>query len=133
WSGAVCIASRMMLNSGRSVWRAQRAHPAAEQERQQGRWWSEYMKAAGYRTYMSGKWHTPADVQRSFDIVRDPRPGMPKDTPSSYNRPPADGPDPWSPADPEQGGYWSGGTHWSERVGDHGVDFVQQAAGEDAP
>ncbi len=133
WSGAVCIASRMMLNSGRSVWRAQTAHAAGDQERREGRWWSEYMKSAGYRTYMTGKWHTPADVERSFDVVRDPRPGMPKDTPDSYNRPPADGPDPWSPSDRAQGGFWSGGTHWSEVVGDHGVAFLQQASAENAP
>lgn len=133
WSGAVCIASRMMLNSGRTVWRAQQAHAVAEQEREQGRWWSEYMKAAGYRTYMTGKWHTPADVQRSFDVVRDPRPGMPKDTPAAYNRPPADGPDLWSPADVAQGGFWAGGTHWSEVVGNHGVDFLRQASQEDQP
>ncbi len=133
WSGAVCIASRMMLNSGRSVWRAQRAHATAEAERQAGRWWSEYLKAAGYRTYMTGKWHTPANVQRAFDVVRDPRPGMPTDTPTSYNRPPATGPDPWSPTDVAQGGYWAGGTHWTEVVGEHSVNFIQQAANEDAP
>src|SRR5690606_22585058 len=122
-----------MLNSGRSVWRAQQAHAAGDAERKAGRWWSEYMKAAGYRTYMTGKWHTPADVRRSFDIVRDPRPGMPPDTPDAYNRPPAAGADPWSPADSAQGGYWKGGKHWSEVVGDHGVAFLEQAAAEDAP
>lgn len=133
WSGAVCIASRMMLNSGRTVWRAQRVHATAEAERQAGRWWSEYMKSAGYRTYMTGKWHTPANVQRSFDVVRDPRPGMPADTPAAYNRPPEEGADPWSPTDVTHGGYWAGGKHWTEVAAEHGVNFIQQAANDDTP
>lgn len=133
WSGAVCIASRMMLNSGRTVWRAQALHRTAERERAAGRWWSEYLKQAGYRTYMTGKWHTPANVEKSFDVVRDPRPGMPKDTPSSYHRPPASGDDAWSPDDPSLGGYWQGGTHWSEVVGQHGVDFLAEAADDSSP
>lgn len=133
WSGAVCIASRMMLNSGRSVWRAQRAHATADAERQAGRWWSKYMKAAGYRTYMTGKWHTPANVKLSFDVVRDPRPGMPADTPAAYNRPLATGPDSWSPSDDTQGGYWAGGKHWTEVASDHSVDFIQQAVQEETP
>jgi choline-sulfatase len=133
WSGAVCIASRMMLNSGRTVWRAERVHPQAELERRRGRWWGEAMKAAGYKTYMTGKWHLPADPYRSFDVVRDVRPGMPKDTPSSYRRPPDAGEDEWSPSDASLGGYWEGGTHWSEVVGNHGVDFLALAAVEDRP
>ena len=47
YSGAVCIASRMMLNSGRFVWTSEKLHNQAEQEREAGRWWSEYMKQAG--------------------------------------------------------------------------------------
>ncbi len=57
WSGAVCVASRTMLNSGRFIWNANAIYATSEQERAAGRWWSEYMKAAGYRTYMTGKWH----------------------------------------------------------------------------
>ncbi len=101
WSGAVCVASRTMLNSGRFVWNANAIHKDSEQEREQGRWWSEYMKSAGYRTYMTGKWHCRADANKSFDVVRDVRPGMPKDTKQGYNRPLAPGNDPWSPSDPK--------------------------------
>ena len=51
WSGAVCVASRHMLNTGRFLWQAHEASKKAEQERSDGRWWSEHMKKAGYRTY----------------------------------------------------------------------------------
>jgi len=133
WSGAVCIASRTMLNSGRSVWNAQRIWNDSEQERQQGRWWSEYMKSAGYRTYMTGKWHCKADAEKAFDVVKDIRPGMPKDTPEGYNRPLAPGQDTWSPSDPKFGGFWDGGTHWSEVVANHATDFMSEVKERDEP
>ncbi|MDA7875040.1 sulfatase-like hydrolase/transferase, partial [Rhodopirellula sp.] len=81
WSGAVCVASRTMLNTGRFVWNANGVHSKSEQERQEGRWWSEYMKQAGYRTYMTGKWHCKANAEKAFDVARDIRPGMPKASP----------------------------------------------------
>jgi len=133
WSGAVCIASRMMLNSGRTVWRAEVAHKQAERERAEGRFWSEHLKRTGYKTYMTGKWHVPVNAEKAFDIARDIRPGMPKDTESSYNRPPAKGEDPWSPYDKSLGGFWAGGTHWSEVVGNHGVDFIKMASKDEVP
>ena len=33
WSGAVCVASRHMLNTGRFIWRAEQASKKAEDER----------------------------------------------------------------------------------------------------
>ena len=133
WSGAVCVASRTMLNTGRFLWNANAVHAKSEQERQQGRWWSEYMKRAGYRTYMTGKWHCKASAEKAFDIARDIRPGMPKATEAGYNRPAADGTDPWSPSDPKFGGFWEGGTHWSEVVANNAQDFMKDAAGNDSP
>ncbi len=133
WSGAVCVASRTMLNTGRFVWNANAVHAKSEQERQQGRWWSEHMKRAGYRTYMTGKWHCKASAEKAFDIARDIRPGMPKATEAGYNRPAADGTDPWSPSDPKFGGFWEGGTHWSEVVANNAQDFMKDAAGNDSP
>ncbi len=47
WSPAVCIASRSMLLTGRSAWRAQSIYDTAEQERQAGRWRPNYLKAEG--------------------------------------------------------------------------------------
>ncbi len=131
WSGAVCVASRTMLNTGRFVWNAQAVYRSSEQERLAGRWWSEYLKSAGYRTYMTGKWHCTADAQKSFDVVRDVRPGMPQTIESAYNRP---GPNnDWSPSDRSIGGFWQGGTHWSEVVANHAADFLKQASERDEP
>jgi len=87
WSGAVCIASRCMLNTGRFLWHAQKVYGEAEKERAAGRFWSEYMKKAGYKTYMTGKWHVKADPEKAFDVAKDPRPGMPRQTKQGYNRP----------------------------------------------
>jgi len=133
WSGAVCVASRTMLNSGRFVWNAREIYAQSENERQAGRWWGEIMKSAGYRTYMTGKWHCRANAEASFDVVRDVRPGMPKDVKAGYNRPIKGEVDPWSPSDPRFGGFWEGGTHWSEVVANHSIDFLRDASQQDDP
>ena len=133
WSGAVCVASRTMLNTGRFVWDAHRVWDASEAERREGRWWSEYLKQAGYRTYMTGKWHCKAKAEAAFDVARDIRPGMPRDTQEGYNRPQGPGQDTWSPSDPKFGGFWEGGTHWSEVVSNHAADFFAEAKDRDEP
>jgi len=133
WTGAVCVASRTMLNTGRFLWNAHRVDKRAEQERQAGRFWSEYMKGAGYDTYFTGKWHVKADAEKAFDFVTHVRPGMPNQTPQGYNRPIEGQPDPWSPYDRSLGGFWKGGKHWSEVLGDDAVADIEQAAGRDKP
>ncbi|MDC3335776.1 sulfatase-like hydrolase/transferase [Opitutales bacterium] len=127
WSGAVCVASRHMLNTGRFLWRAEKASKVAEAEREAGRFWSENMKTAGYKTYMTGKWHVRANAENCFDVTSNVRGGMPNQTPSGYNRPLPGQPDPWSPSDPEFQGFWKGGKHWSEIVADDTLDFLSQA------
>ena len=127
WSGAVCVASRHMLNTGRFLWEAEIASKKAEAERSEGRWWSEYMKKAGYKTYMTGKWHVRANVENCFDLVRNPRGGMPNQTPAGYNRPLPNQPDPWSPYDPKFEGFWKGGKHWSEIVAEDALFFINKA------
>jgi arylsulfatase A-like enzyme len=133
WIGAVCVASRTMLITGRSLWRAKAIYDQTEGEREAGRLWPQLLSAVGYRTYMTGKWHIRADASRTFDITRDVRGGMPKDKASGYSRPIAGKPDPWSPFDRSLGGFWEGGTHWTEVVGNHGVDFLKQASAEPSP
>lgn len=133
WSGAVCVASRTMLNTGRFLWYANEIYDKSEEERIAGRFWSEHMKKAGYRTYMTGKWHVRADAAKAFDVVRHVRGGMPNQTPEGYNRPVEGEEDPWDPTDPRFGGFWKGGTHWSEVVGDNGLDFIKQASDRNEP
>jgi choline-sulfatase len=127
WGGAVCVASRSMLNSGRFVNRAQDGLKTNPQ-------WAELMKKAGYKTYMTGKWHVPG-VNPLFDVVKDVRPGMPKQTKEGYNRPKdeEDYKNGWKPWDKSKGGYWQGGTHWSKVVADNSIDFLNQASKEDKP
>jgi arylsulfatase A-like enzyme len=127
WSGAVCVASRHMLNTGRFIWRAEQASQKAEDERAAGRFWSENMKGAGYKTYMTGKWHVRASAEKCFDVTRNVRGGMPNQTPAGYNRPLPGKPDPWSPYDPKFGGFWKGGRHWSAIVADDALDYIAQA------
>lgn len=133
WSGAVCVASRTMLNTGRFLWHANEVYNTTEQEREAGRLWSEIMRSGGYDTYMTGKWHVRADAEKAFDLAVDVRGGMPNQTPEGYNRPIEGQPDPWSPYDPKFEGFWKGGKHWSEVVGDHACDFLGKASQDEDP
>jgi choline-sulfatase len=133
WHGAVCVASRSMLVTGRTVWRAQAMEEKQKADVEAGRLWPQRMAALGYETYFSGKWHVAADVRKAFDHVANLRPGMPGDTREGYNRPLPGKPDPWNPSDPAFGGHWKGGKHWSEVLGDDGVRFLGQAAKSDKP
>ncbi|MGJ8725021.1 MAG: sulfatase-like hydrolase/transferase [Roseibacillus sp.] len=135
WNGAVCIASRTMILSGRSLWHAQALDnkEGAEGLIERGETWPQLMKAAGYGTYFSGKWHTKAQPERIFDVVRHKRPGMPNQTKTGYRRPLADGSDPWDAADPKFEGFWKGGKHWSEVVADDAELFFEEAAKKEEP
>ena len=124
WNGAICMASRAMLNCGSHI------NFAQENIKTKPRW-SELMKQAGYKTYMTGKWHVPGKPR--FDVVRDVRGGMPKG--SGYNRPKneKDYKSGWKPWDKSFGGFWAGGKHWSEIVADHGIDYMKMAQKDDKP
>jgi len=133
WSGAVCVASRTMINTGRFVWKANKIYRSTEQERQAGRFWSEHLKKAGYRTYMTGKWHVRAKAEKAFDVTAHVRGGMPNQTSQGYNRPQDGKPDPWKPWDKSFEGFWKGGKHWSEIVADDALDFIADADKRDNP
>lgn len=133
WHGAVCVASRTMLVTGKTVWHAKGAEKGLNAVVADGRLWPQRMAAQGYETYFSGKWHIQADVEKAFGHVVNKRPGMPRDEPEGYNRPLPGQPDPWNPSDPKFGGFWQGGKHWSEVLGDDSIGFLEQAAKSEKP
>ena len=128
WNGAVCVASRAMLVSGAFVNRAQEMVKNKIT-------WPEMMSKAGYTTYMTGKWHVSVKPAKIFDHVKNVRAGMPKDVKDGYNRPlsPAHYEKGWKPWDKSKGGFWEGGTHWSEVVANDAIAFIDLAKKDTKP
>ena len=148
WSGAVCVASRHMLITGRYIWRAQQASnilggprkgnkkPSANQKAKQREFdglWPQVLKRQGYQTFFTGKWHIRAKADEAFEVARNIRPGMPNQTSAGYNRPLPGKPDPWSPYDKKFEGFWKGGKHWSEIVADDAIDYLGMAKKDKRP
>lgn len=133
WNGAICVASRTMLNTGRYIWHAKAVSEDLKTEVSEKRFWSEQMKSAGYKTYMTGKWHVKHGADKTFDVADHIRGGMPKQTPEGYDRPVEGQPDKWSPFDTKFGGFWEGGTHWSEVVANDALAFLDDAGQQNAP
>ncbi len=136
WSGAVCVASRTMLMTGRQLWHAQKVFANKKLMSEfvdKQRLWPQLLEKEGYRTYMSGKWHVKADAAKVFNVARHVRPGMPRSVKKAYNRPLEGKPDPWDPADKSIGGFWEGGKHWSEVQADDAVGYLQEAGKSDQP
>lgn len=150
WAPAVCVASRTMLNTGKYIWKAARYSAKAakredpnlpekmveyevKQEVPKG-YWSEYMKAEGYDTYFAGKWHVGRKVNEIFDVCGTVRGGMPNQTRERYERKFIEGePDTWSPYDKSKEGFWKGGKHWSEVLGDEALGFLDAATNDEDP
>ena len=152
WNGAVCVASRAMLMSGRYVWRAQTQSNRWNQGNGLEETWGKLMESGGYDTYMTGKWHIQAKADAVFQNAENVRPGMPRDSwpaaqvgkklseienptledlhailPIGYGRPKNEQDMSWSPYDTSFGGFWEGGKHWSEVVKDDALSFIDQA------
>jgi len=129
WNGAICVASRNMMMTGRYLWHAHRE----EKSMGQRRLWPQLMRDAGYTTYMTGKWHIKAKADQLFDHVGDVRPGMPNQVKLGYNRPIEGEKDPWDPTDKKNNGFWKGGKNWSEVEADTAVKFLAMAKKETKP
>lgn len=157
WNGAVCVASRAMMISGRSVWNADRFRQEWLVGKGMDKTWGKLMEGAGYDTYMTGKWHVDAKAESVFQNVVHVRPGMPRDAwkndemvenlrsiegteispakfmPVGYNRPLGEDDLSWSASDPKYGGYWEGGKHWSEVLKDDALGFITNTKNRDNP
>ena len=134
WSGAVCVASRMMMISGKYLWHAQKDHAKTKQLYQdKGRLWPQLLESNGYDTYFTGKWHIKADANKAFKVAGNVRGGMPNQTEAGYNRPIEGQTMKWTPWDESFGGFWKGGKHWSEVVGDDASGFINTAKKSDNP
>ena len=141
WNGAICLASRAMIITGKTIWDAKTTSDqwskkenleAAQQS------WGKLLEQKGYQTYMTGKWHIPIDPKVIFQTVRNVRPGMPRDffkkeNRKGYNRPIKGEDDIWKASDSLNGGFWEGGKHWSEVIKDDALDFLKQAENKEAP
>lgn len=122
WSGAVCVASRTMLITGQTVFRApqnrsyldkwaQGDTPAAN--RQEAPLWSEVFTQAGYTTFLTGKWHnTDYAALKGFTYAKSIGLGMYETFDPSGSKEPgyhrgALTDSEWRPWDPKFTGHWT--------------------------
>jgi len=94
---------------------------------------AQQLAAGGYQTFFTGKWHVQASADSVFEVARHVRGGMPNQTKAGYNRPKSRDDNAWKPWDKSFEGFWKGGKHWSEVVGDDAVDYMQMASGDKRP
>jgi arylsulfatase A-like enzyme len=133
WSGAVCIVSRAMLNTGRFIYHAKQ--DIGGKEGAKVPLWGECLGRAGYQTFMTGKWHNgDAALKQSFKQIGPYGGGMFPSTDvegDAYYRP-ATG-NTWSPSDRSRQGHWrkteDGKTvHSSKQWADAAIQFLNNEA-----
>jgi len=127
WSGAVCVASRTMLITGQTVYRApenkvyidawgQARGPLSVEKETAVKLWPEVFRDAAYRTFLTGKWHNShAAILQGFTDGKAVGSGFyntfefagqkSKDNPG-YNRPTPEN-NSWNPWDPKFHGHWN--------------------------
>lgn len=133
WNGAVCVASRAMLITGKFVWNTWNDIDNLDSLAQKRELWPQMLKNQGYDTYFAGKWHARITPDTLFDYKRHVRPGMPGTVPEAYNRPIKGEKPRWSPYDKSLGGFWKGGTHWSEVLANDAKEFFSLASKDPDP
>jgi len=116
WSGAVCIASRTMLNTGLTTFHA---HKRAEETPL----WGETLGNAGYDTAIIGKWHlSNANLKRNFQEIGPVSGGMFESGPAAYGRPSPG--NTWTPWDMSLKGQWLHTNVWQHA----GHDEIKHSA-----
>jgi arylsulfatase A-like enzyme len=133
WHGAVCVASRTMINTGKFLWRANALETQLDTLAAREQLWSKEMERLGYDTYMTGKWHVNISPPEIFNHVGTVRGGMPGAVPEMYDRPLDPNDWEWTPWDTAFGGFWKGGTHWSEVVANETMGFLDRASSSEKP
>lgn len=124
WSGAVCVASRTMLITGQSVFRAPKNKPyldkwansrgaIAVEGSTEVKLWPEVFRDAGYDTFLTGKWHNnyysalkgfsqakaiAKGMYETFDPSGSKKPGYNRPTPTNNK---------WNSWDPKFTGHWA--------------------------
>lgn len=131
WGGAVCIASRSMLMTGKQLWNVRSAR--TDRVIEAGESFPQLMRESGYDTYYTGKWHVGGDAKckEAWGNTGYVLAGM---LPANnqkvlYKRNFEPGKDNWDPADKSFGGFWSkdhDGKHYSEILGDDAVAKLQK-------
>jgi arylsulfatase A-like enzyme len=116
WTGAVCIASRMMLLTGLTTFRADPVMPTPLCDFTP--LWGQTFRNAGYHTYITGKWHLdPIMLQRCFEEMGPIGPAMFQSVvPDAYHRPHPG--DTWTPDDESLKGHWVHTNIWQNAEND---------------
>lgn len=140
-SGAVCVASRAMLMTGRYLWTSgNRDGNCARSDGTLYPLWGQVLADAGYQTYAVGKWHNgPATLEKGFQATSPTFLGgmleSTDDKGAAYFRP-APG-NPWTPDDPKWKGHWLSVdgkvVHSSEYWADAAIRDLDEAARTDRP
>ncbi len=144
WHGAVCVASRAMLMTGRYLWDCGGGHCGNYPL------WRETFGRAGYNTFAAGKWHNGKEsLEKSFHhrgkavcqgMFRSFDPYREENAAKGFVKDPYDRPRPgnhWSPSDTTLRGHWrqvNGNiVHSSELWADAAIDFLTEQKDNDQP